>query len=102
MLPSDPPMPETPRTSGESGPRPIGLDVPPTRVSGRTPGSARGPILGLAIVLVAVLAGGALFMSGFLVGQRSADQPGTPVSAQESFQPFWDTYDTIIKRFVGG
>jgi hypothetical protein len=41
-------------------------------------------------------------MSGFLVGQRSADQPGTPVTAQESFQPFWDTYDTIIKRFAGG
>ena len=102
MLPSDPSMPETPRTSGESGAPPIGLEVPPTPVSARTSGSARGPILGLAIVLVAVLAGGALFMSGFLVGQRSADQPGTPVSAQESFQPFWDTYDTIIKRFAGG
>jgi carboxyl-terminal processing protease len=95
-------MPETPQASGESGPPPIGLDVPPTQVSARTSGSARGPILALAIVLVAVLAGGALFMSGFLLGQRSADQPGTPVSAQESFQPFWDTYDTIIKRFAGG
>ncbi|HZC32132.1 MAG TPA: S41 family peptidase [Candidatus Bathyarchaeia archaeon] len=95
-------MPETPRAPGESGPPPIGLDVPPTQVSPRTSGSARGPILALAIVLVAVLAGGALFMSGFLLGQRSADQPGTPVSAQESFQPFWDTYDTIIKRFAGG
>jgi carboxyl-terminal processing protease len=102
MLPSDPSMPETPRAPGESGPAPIGLDVPPTPVSPRTSGSARGPILALAIVLVAVLAGGALFMSGFLLGQRSADQPGTPVSAQESFQPFWDTYDTIIKRFAGG
>jgi carboxyl-terminal processing protease len=102
MLPSDPAMPETPRAPGESGPAPIGLDVPPTPVSPRTSGSARGPILALAIVLVAVLAGGALFMSGFLLGQRSADQPGTPVSAQESFQPFWDTYDTIIKRFAGG
>ena len=102
MLPSDPAMPETPRAPGESGPPPIGLDVPPTQVSPRTSGSARGPILALAIVLVAVLAGGALFMSGFLLGQRSADQPGTPVSAQESFQPFWDTYDTIIKRFAGG
>jgi carboxyl-terminal processing protease len=95
-------MPETPRAPGESGPAPIGLDVPPTPVSPRTSGSARGPILAFAIVLVAVLAGGALFMSGFLLGQRSADQPGTPVSAQESFQPFWDTYDTIIKRFAGG
>ena len=102
MLPSDPSMPATPRATSESGSPPIGLDVPPTPVSARTSGGARGPILGLAIVLVAVLAGGALFMSGFLLGQRSADQPGTPVSAQESFQPFWDTYDTIIKRFAGG
>ena len=48
MLPSDPSMPETPRAPGESGPAPIGLDVPPTPVSPRTSGSARGPILALS------------------------------------------------------
>ncbi|HEX5824111.1 MAG TPA: S41 family peptidase [Candidatus Limnocylindrales bacterium] len=95
-------MPSTDQPAGEPVPIPGGLEVPPTPVIVRTSGGVRGPILGLAMVLVAVLAGGALFMSGFLVGQRSAEQPGTPASAQDSFQPFWDTYDTIVKRFAGG
>jgi carboxyl-terminal processing protease len=102
MLPSDPTPPETDRPTGEIAPPPAGLEVPPTPVTTRSSGSVRGPILAIAMVLVAVLAGGALFMSGFLVGQRNAEQPGTPATAQESFQPFWDTYDTIIKRFAGG
>ncbi|MEA2548209.1 MAG: hypothetical protein QOE42_807, partial [Chloroflexota bacterium] len=84
MLPSDPSTPETAPTPGElASPSPAGLEVPPTPVTPRPSGGARGPILGLAMVLVAVLAGSALFMSGFLVGQRGADQPGTPASAQE-------------------
>jgi carboxyl-terminal processing protease len=106
MLPPDLSTPEsTPESSRspiESLPSPTGLEVAPTPVVARSSGGVRGPILGIALVLVAVLAGSALFMSGFLVGQRSADQPGTPVAAQDSFQPFWDTYDTIIKRFAGG
>jgi carboxyl-terminal processing protease len=102
MLPSDPSAPVPGPNPAVSGPTPVGLEVPPTPVAPRSPSDARGPILGLALIVVAVLAGSALFMSGFLVGQRSADQPGTPVAAQDSFQPFWDTYDTIIKRFAGG
>jgi len=89
--------------AGQSAPPAVVLEVPPTPVTARsTGGGVRAPVLAMAMVLVAVLAGGALFMSGFLVGQRSAEQPGTPVTAQDSFQPFWDTYDTIIKRFAGG
>ena len=41
-------------------------------------------------------------MSGFLVGQRSVEQPGTPAAAEQAFQPFWDSYDAIIKRFALG
>ncbi len=82
------------------------LEVPPTAVepstTGRSRGSARTPVLALAMVVVSILAGGALFVSGFLVGQRSADQPGTPVSAEAGFQPFWDSYNTILKRFALG
>ena len=71
--------------------------------SGRGGGSnLRGPVLALAMVVVSVLAGGALFASGFLVGQRSVDQPGTPVASEQAFQPFWDSYDTIMKRFALG
>jgi carboxyl-terminal processing protease len=68
----------------------------------RPASSARGPILALATIVVSVLAGGALFVSGFLVGQRSVEQPGTPVASEQAFQPFWDSYDTILKRFALG
>ncbi|MEO5939799.1 MAG: S41 family peptidase [Candidatus Limnocylindrales bacterium] len=68
----------------------------------RSSSRARGPILALAMVIVAVLGGGVLFASGYLVGQRSVEQPGTPAAAEAAFQPFWDSYDTIIKRFALG
>ena len=121
MLPPDSstPMPEPPTPARASpldaaGRRPaagrsaVDADRPgPSPVAPRrhrSASSARGPILALAMVLVSVLAGGALFLSGFLVGQRRrVEQPGTPVRAQEqAFQPFWDSYDTIIKRFALG
>jgi carboxyl-terminal processing protease len=54
------------------------------------------------MVVVSVLAGGALFFSGWVVGQRSVQQPGTPVADEQAFQPFWDSYDTITKRFALG
>jgi carboxyl-terminal processing protease len=56
----------------------------------------------MAMVVVAILAGGALFVSGFLVGQRAAEQPGTPVANADGFQPFWDSYNTILKRYALG
>ncbi|TMF39649.1 MAG: S41 family peptidase [Chloroflexi bacterium] len=80
---------------------PPALDVPPGPVLPR-PSSARTPILAIAMVVVSILAGGALFISGFLVGQRSAEQPGTPVASEDGFQPFWDTYNTILKRYALG
>jgi carboxyl-terminal processing protease len=70
--------------------------------AGSSLSGARGPILALAMVVISVLAGGALFVSGFLVGQRSVDQPGTPAASEQAFQPFWDSYDTITKRFALG
>jgi carboxyl-terminal processing protease len=59
-------------------------------------------MLAVAIGVVAVLAGGALFMSGVLVGQRIDAQPGTPTSRADAFQPFWDTYEAIEDRYAGG
>ena len=41
-------------------------------------------------------------MSGFLLGQRTAEQPGTPAAQADEFQPFWDTYRTIEGRYAGG
>jgi carboxyl-terminal processing protease len=51
---------------------------------------------------VAVLAGSALFLSGYSLGRRTASDPGTPVSQDTAFQPFWDTYHTIEDRYAGG
>ena len=59
-------------------------------------------LLPIAVVVVVVLGGSALFLSGYTMGRQAAEQPGTPVSAAEAFQPFWDAYHTIIERYAGG
>ena len=78
------------------------LDVPvsPVIVPSRTGRSI--PILPVAIALVAVVAGGALFMSGYSMGRQTAVEPGTPVGDDAAFRPFWDTYHTITDRYAGG
>jgi carboxyl-terminal processing protease len=116
MLPSDPHHPDpsstaavTPPASGPvaAAPAPAvdaqaaSLTVPPTAVIPRR-SEARTWILGLAVVVVALLGSGAMFLSGFLVGQRVAEQPGTPVAAEDSFQAFWDSYKAITSRFALG
>jgi carboxyl-terminal processing protease len=105
MTPDDPlqdPVPATPPdetspllqpTSTFVVPMPVPTYAPPPR--------RRAPILAVAVALVAVLAGGALFMSGYMVGHRSATDPGTPVSDDQAFQPFWDTYHFIQDRYAG-
>jgi carboxyl-terminal processing protease len=58
--------------------------------------------LPIAIAVVAVLAGSALFLSGYTMGRQAAAEPGTPVSEDAAFQPFWDAYHTINERYAGG
>jgi carboxyl-terminal processing protease len=58
--------------------------------------------LPLAIAVVVVLGGSALFMSGYSMGRQSAVQPGTPALDEGAFVPFWDTYDAINDRYAGG
>ncbi len=55
----------------------------------------------VAIALVAVLAGSALFVSGFALGSLKASTPGTPADEQAAFQPFWDTYRSITGDYAG-
>lgn len=65
----------------------------------------RGPgsiLLGVAIVLVVVLSGGALFASGYVLGQKQATQPGTPATDGAAFVPFWDVYEAIRDRYALG
>jgi len=59
-------------------------------------------IVSLSIAVIAILAGSALFLSGYALGRQAASQPGTPVDDAAAFQPFWDTYHTIIDRYAGG
>ena len=62
----------------------------------------RVPLLRVALAGVAVLAGSALFLSGYSLGRQAAAEPGTPADDPAAFRPFWDTYHTINDRFAGG
>lgn len=92
MLPHDP---------GPGGPANRSAeDTGPVTVAGRR--RPRLPALAIAVALVAVLAGGALFMSGYTLGQRRVDQPGTPAGDDVAFEPFWNAYRQIVDRYAGG
>ena len=65
-------------------------------------GARRSRLLGAALVIVAVLAGSALFISGYTLGREALLQPGTPAGVEAEFQGFWDTYHTITDRYAGG
>src|SRR5262245_27595614 len=113
MFPTDPaPQPSTSQGQGAAdpgasaaGPATSYVQPPVALQSPSMPGAAarRGPgILAIAVAVVAVLAGSALFMSGVLVGQRLDAQPGTPTSKADQFQPLWDTYQATPDRYAGG
>jgi carboxyl-terminal processing protease len=82
--------------------RPDGLDATPSPATIPSATRLSVPILPVAIVIVALLAGGALFMSGYTMGRQTASEPGTPASEDAAFRPFWDTYHTINERYAGG
>ena len=79
----------------------------PTRWSNRRPSPPprprrRSSALLVAVAIVAVLAGSALFVSGWSLGRQSALTPGTPADEVDAFQPFWDTYRAVTERYAGG
>ncbi len=86
---------------GTSAPPPAtGSPVAPIE-PGRGPGR-RGGVLVVAVSLIAILAGGALFLSGWTLGHQEAMTPGTPTSEAQDFQAFWDTYRAVTDRYAGG
>jgi carboxyl-terminal processing protease len=107
MLPDDPGRLTDPATEA-SPPQEISpTGLLPADAPALTPVAAAAPrrgglMLGIAIALVAVLGGGALFMSGFVLGQRVVVQPGTPGTEAEAFQPFWDAYHAVRDQFALG
>jgi carboxyl-terminal processing protease len=74
--------------------------VTPAVLPGRPPRRGIGP-LQLALAVVTLLAGAALFLSGFTLGARTATTPGTPAGDQALFVPFWDTWESINRSYVG-
>jgi carboxyl-terminal processing protease len=70
----------------------------PTQVI-HEPARRRGWPLAMAVVLVAVLGGSALFMSGYTVGRDVGRAPGSSVSDAAAWQPLWDVYDAVTTRY---
>ena len=77
-------------------------DMPalPTLPSEPRPRSARTSTL-LALLVVFVLGGGALFVSGFTLGRLAGATPGTTDANQDLFRPFWDAYTDVSQNYVG-
>ncbi len=100
----DPPAPaDTPvgpaLTPIAPGPPPPALA---TTAAESHPPARRHTVTIVALAIVAVLAGSALFFSGWTLGQQALLTSGTPPDAAEAFQPFWDTYYAIVNRYAGG
>jgi carboxyl-terminal processing protease len=55
----------------------------------------------LGLILVAVLAGSALFVGGYSLGAHVATTPGTPTDEETRFGPFWDVYQLIQNDYAG-
>ena len=100
MVPADPePVmsdPALPASSAGIG------DQPEDRFERHSTAPRRIPFLAISVALVAIMAGSALFLSGYSMGRQAAAEPGTPLSEDEAFQPFWDTYHAIDDRYAGG
>src|SRR4051812_20487460 len=62
----------------------------------------RGWPLAVALVLVTVMGGGALFLSGYTIGHEQTFTPGSDVSDQQAWQPFRDIYNAIKSRYPLG
>ena len=91
-------VPIRPRSPPDARAEPPGAASPPSpraTVGDRRSCSARSPSW-------RVLAGGALFMSGYALGARARSNPGPRSPRATAFQPFWDTYHTITDRYAGG
>jgi carboxyl-terminal processing protease len=54
-----------------------------------------------SLILVAILAGSALFVGGFSLGAHVATTPGTPTDEEARFAAFWDVYHLIQSDYAG-
>jgi carboxyl-terminal processing protease len=94
MLPNDPNA-----STPEAQPTDSAADSIPTSTLATEPVRRRGWPFAVAIVLVAVLGGSALFMSGVAVGRDVGKSPGSSISDTEAWQPLWDVYNAVTTRY---
>jgi carboxyl-terminal processing protease len=94
----------TPAPSDPVTPAPVSVPGPVTvpPPASMTAPRRRSSAVVVAIAIVAILAGSALFVSGWSLGRQSALTPGTPADEVDAFQPFWDTYRAVTERYAGG
>jgi carboxyl-terminal processing protease len=59
------------------------------------------PQLYLVALLVAVIGGAGLFVSGFSLGRLAGATPGTGENRQQLFHAFWDAYNDVVTSYVG-
>ncbi len=97
MLPNDPEPTGLDLSTGAPVDAPTLTPVQPAPVEHR-----RGWPFAVSMVLVAVLGGGALFMSGYSVGRDQARAPGSSLSDAEAWKPFWNVYDAVTTRYPLG
>ncbi len=110
-MPGDPTAtPETSGAPGGSGAAPADPGAAaappgggqPVDGDGRSGRARRRPLaVVVALLLVAVLGGSVVFLSGYALGARVATTPGTPADEAELWAPFWDAYRAITDQFVG-
>jgi carboxyl-terminal processing protease len=114
--PDGPAWPGDPEMAGAGAPGPSPAPNPP-EATDETPRAATDPVatggswarggptvtvVAIAVAVVAVLAGAALFLSGYSLGRQAATTPGTPAAEEQLFQPFWDTYRAVTEQYAGG
>ena len=100
---AQPPM--TQETGADAGgPPPAWWGTPPPAAPlppvPRAPEPKRSALM-VAIVIIAILSGSALFVSGFTLGLQQALAPGTPSGERDLFDPFWEAYRKITTEYVG-
>jgi len=75
------------------------LPVVPPAVE-HTPRASRASTL-VALLVVAIIGGSALFVSGFTLGRLAGATPGTTDANQDLFRPFWDAWKDVNENYVG-
>ncbi|MBI2781812.1 MAG: S41 family peptidase [Chloroflexi bacterium] len=101
MLPNEPEPTESVDAQVTAGPSPDAGTVP-APVQAPAGERRRGWPFAFSMVLVAVLGGGALFMSGYSVGRDQGRAPGSSASESDAWKPFWNVYDAVTTRYPLG